>query len=120
MKPILYTCIAVLFYALGNVITEQRLKSYTQFGIMMYCYVPMLALTFALTLTLALAFALAFAFVLTATMGDGGTLRSARTGSAGRDERTPAASIPAESATALVMPVTGTGVNESVRLPLPS
>ena len=47
MKPILYTCIAVLFYALGNVITEQRLKSYTQFGIMMYCYVPMLALTFA-------------------------------------------------------------------------
>ena len=47
MKPILYTCIAVLFYALGNVITEQRLKSYTQFGIMMYCYVPMLAFTFA-------------------------------------------------------------------------
>jgi len=47
VKPILYTCIAVLFYALGNVITEQRLKSYTQFGIMMYCYVPMLALTFA-------------------------------------------------------------------------
>src|SRR2546430_1024610 len=47
MKPILYTCIAVLFYALGNVITEQKLKSYTQFGIMIYCYVPMVAMTFA-------------------------------------------------------------------------
>src|SRR5438067_12607642 len=46
MKPVVYACIAVLFYALGNVITEQKLKPYTQFGIMIYCYVPMVLLTF--------------------------------------------------------------------------
>src|SRR5690349_129643 len=47
MKPVLYACAAVLFYALGNVITEQKLKPYTQFGIMLYCYVPMVGLTSA-------------------------------------------------------------------------
>jgi len=46
MKQVVYACIAVLFYALGNVITEQKLKPYTQFGIMIYCYVPMVLLTF--------------------------------------------------------------------------
>ena len=46
MRQVIYACIAVLFYALGNVITEQKLKPYTQFGIMIYCYVPMVLLTF--------------------------------------------------------------------------
>lgn len=41
MKPVLFACLAVLFYALGNVITEQKLKPYTQFGTMLFCYVPM-------------------------------------------------------------------------------
>src|ERR1041385_2362526 len=45
MKQVLYASMAVLLYALGNVITEQKLKPYTQFGIMMYCYVPMVLLT---------------------------------------------------------------------------
>ena len=35
----------MLFYALGNVITEQKLKPYTQFATMLYCYVPMVAMT---------------------------------------------------------------------------
>ena len=47
MKPVVYACIAVLFYALGNVITEQKLKSYTQFGTMIFCYVPMVGMTLA-------------------------------------------------------------------------
>lgn len=46
MKPVLFSCMAVLLYALGNVITEQKLKAYTQFGTMLYCYLPMIALTF--------------------------------------------------------------------------
>jgi drug/metabolite transporter (DMT)-like permease len=37
---------AVLLYALGNVITEQKLKPYTQFATMAYCYLPMIVLTF--------------------------------------------------------------------------
>src|SRR5215475_14870093 len=45
MKQVIYACIAVLFYALGNVITEQRLKPYTQFAIMSFCYLPMLVMT---------------------------------------------------------------------------
>ena len=45
MKQVIYACIAVLFYALGNVITEQKLKSYTQFGTMIYCYLPMVVMT---------------------------------------------------------------------------
>jgi len=45
MKPVIYACMAVLFYALGNVITEQRLKPYTQFATMAYCYVPMIVFT---------------------------------------------------------------------------
>jgi len=45
MKQVIYACIAVLFYALGNVITEQKLKSYTQFATMTYCYLPMLVMT---------------------------------------------------------------------------
>jgi len=36
-----------MFYALGNVVTEQRLKPFTQFGIMAYCYVPMVLMTFS-------------------------------------------------------------------------
>lgn len=46
MKQVIYACLAVLLYALGNVITEQRLKPFTQFGIMAYCYVPMVFMTF--------------------------------------------------------------------------
>lgn len=45
MKPLVYACMAVLLYALGNVVMEQKLKAYTQFGTMMYCYVPMILLT---------------------------------------------------------------------------
>lgn len=45
MKQVIYACLAVLFYALGNVVTEQKLKPYTQFGIMLYCYVPMVVMT---------------------------------------------------------------------------
>jgi len=47
MRQVIYACIAVLFYALGNVITEQKLKSYTQFATMTYCYLPMLTMTVA-------------------------------------------------------------------------
>ncbi len=45
MRPVFYACMAVIFYALGNIIIEQKLKSYTQFGIMLYCYVPMIVMT---------------------------------------------------------------------------
>src|SRR5262245_21331069 len=45
MRQVIYACAAVLFYALGNVITEQKLKPYTQFGTMIYCYIPMVLLT---------------------------------------------------------------------------
>jgi drug/metabolite transporter (DMT)-like permease len=47
MRQIIYACLAVLFYALGNVITEQKLKPYTQFATMIYCYLPMLVMTAA-------------------------------------------------------------------------
>src|ERR1043165_1981899 len=47
MKPVIYACMAVLFYAFGNVITEQKLKPYTQFATMACCYIPMVAMTFA-------------------------------------------------------------------------
>lgn len=46
MKQVVYACMAVLFYALGNVITEQKLKPYTQFATMLYCYAPMIVMTF--------------------------------------------------------------------------
>jgi drug/metabolite transporter (DMT)-like permease len=45
MKQVIYACFAVLFYALGNVITEQRLKPYTQFATMISCYLPMIVMT---------------------------------------------------------------------------
>jgi len=45
MKPVTYACLAVIFYALGNVITEQKLKPFTQFGTMLFCYVPMVVMT---------------------------------------------------------------------------
>jgi drug/metabolite transporter (DMT)-like permease len=45
MKQVVYACFAVLFYALGNVITEQKLKPYTQFATMIYCYLPMVVMT---------------------------------------------------------------------------
>src|SRR5215467_12554229 len=45
MKQVVYACIAVLFYALGNVITEQKLKPYTQFATMIFCYIPMVIMT---------------------------------------------------------------------------
>jgi drug/metabolite transporter (DMT)-like permease len=41
MKPVLFACLAVLFYALGNVITEQKLKPFTEFGTILYCCIPM-------------------------------------------------------------------------------
>jgi drug/metabolite transporter (DMT)-like permease len=47
MKQVIYACIAVLFYALGNVITEQKLKPYTQFATMISCYLPMVVMTLA-------------------------------------------------------------------------
>src|SRR5256885_3367486 len=46
MKPVIYACLSVILYALGNVIIEQRLKPYTQFAIMAFCYVPMVVMTF--------------------------------------------------------------------------
>jgi drug/metabolite transporter (DMT)-like permease len=45
MKQVIYACIAVIFYALGNVITEQKLKPYTQFATMIYWYTPMIVMT---------------------------------------------------------------------------
>jgi drug/metabolite transporter (DMT)-like permease len=45
VKQVIYACLAVLFYALGNVITEQKLKPYTQFATMIYCYLPMVLMT---------------------------------------------------------------------------
>jgi len=45
MKQVIYACMAVIFYALGNVITEQKLKPFTQFGTMLYCYIPMVVMT---------------------------------------------------------------------------
>jgi drug/metabolite transporter (DMT)-like permease len=47
MKQVIYACLAVILYALANVIIEQRLKPYTQFAIMMCCYVPMVVMTTA-------------------------------------------------------------------------
>ncbi len=38
---------AVVLYALGNVLIEQKLKSFTQFGIMAFTYVPMVFMTAA-------------------------------------------------------------------------
>ncbi len=46
MKQVIYVAVAVILYALGNVMIDERLKPYTQFGIMVYSYVPMLLLTF--------------------------------------------------------------------------
>ena len=45
MRPVVYACLAVLFYAFGNVVTEQKLKPYTQFGTMLFCYTPMIVMT---------------------------------------------------------------------------
>jgi len=47
MKQVIYVSVAVILYALGNVMIDERLKPYTQFGIMAYSYVPMVVLTFA-------------------------------------------------------------------------
>jgi drug/metabolite transporter (DMT)-like permease len=47
MKQVIYVSFAVILYALGNVMIEERLKPFTQFGIMIYSYVPMLVMTFA-------------------------------------------------------------------------
>ena len=38
---------AVILYALGNVLIEQKLKPFTQFGIMAFTYVPMVFMTAA-------------------------------------------------------------------------
>src|SRR5262249_4662183 len=38
---------AVILYALGNVMIEQKLKTFTQFGIMAFTYVPMGLMTAA-------------------------------------------------------------------------
>jgi drug/metabolite transporter (DMT)-like permease len=46
MKQVIYVSLAVILYALGNVMIEQRLKPFTQFGIMAFSYVPMLVMTF--------------------------------------------------------------------------
>jgi|GEM_PF-1769521 len=45
MKQVIYAAMAVILYALGNVITEQKLKPFTQFGIMAFCYIPMVFMT---------------------------------------------------------------------------
>ena len=45
MKQVIYAAIAVVLYALGNVMIEQKLKPFTQFGIMAFCYVPMVFMT---------------------------------------------------------------------------
>jgi drug/metabolite transporter (DMT)-like permease len=47
MKQVIYVSVAVILYALGNVMIDERLKPYTQFGIMAYSYVPMVVMTFA-------------------------------------------------------------------------
>ena len=46
MKQVVYVSVAVILYALGNVMIDERLKPYTQFGIMAYSYVPMVVMTF--------------------------------------------------------------------------
>jgi drug/metabolite transporter (DMT)-like permease len=45
VKQVIYATMAVILYALGNVITEQKLKPFTQFGIMAFCYIPMVFMT---------------------------------------------------------------------------
>jgi drug/metabolite transporter (DMT)-like permease len=45
VKQVIYAAVAVILYALGNVIMEQKLKSFTQFGIMTFCYIPMIFMT---------------------------------------------------------------------------
>lgn len=46
MKQVIYVALAVVLYALGNVMIEQRLRPFTQFGIMAFSYVPMIVMTF--------------------------------------------------------------------------
>jgi drug/metabolite transporter (DMT)-like permease len=45
VKQVIYAAVAVVLYALGNVITEQKLRPFTQFGIMAFCYIPMVFMT---------------------------------------------------------------------------
>src|ERR1044072_2221165 len=45
MKQVIYAALAVILYAAGNVIIEQKVKSFTQFGISVFCYVPRVAMT---------------------------------------------------------------------------
>src|SRR5262249_11380913 len=45
-KQVIYVSLAVILYALGNVMIEQRLRPFTQFGIMAYSYMPMIVMTF--------------------------------------------------------------------------
>jgi drug/metabolite transporter (DMT)-like permease len=45
LKQVIYAAAAVVLYALGNVMMEQKLKSFTQFGIMIFCYIPMVFMT---------------------------------------------------------------------------
>ena len=47
MKQVIYVSLAVILYALGNVMIEERLRPFTQFGIMAYSYVPMVVMTFS-------------------------------------------------------------------------
>jgi len=45
LKQVIYAAAAVVLYALGNVMIEQKLKPFTQFGIMIFCYIPMVFMT---------------------------------------------------------------------------
>jgi len=45
VKPVFYASMAVILYALGNVMIEQKLKPFTQFGTMAFTYVPMVIMT---------------------------------------------------------------------------
>lgn len=47
MKQVVYASMAVILYALGNVMIEQKLKPFTQFGIMAFTYIPMVFMTLA-------------------------------------------------------------------------
>jgi drug/metabolite transporter (DMT)-like permease len=46
MKQVIYVSFAVILYALGNVMIEDRLRPFTQFGIMAFSYIPMVVMTF--------------------------------------------------------------------------
>jgi len=44
MKPVIFACLALMFYAVQNVFLEQKLAKYSTFSILLYMYLVMLPL----------------------------------------------------------------------------